>query len=220
MISHKFFKPITLFILFIFIILLFLLGQSWGKSNHVEPLEIKMVDQISSPNPALKVERVECSMERPSLDLDLLQKDLALNFLGNSFAEIKEVLGEPQEQGYSSWYGPHNFMFYNFEKGPIRFCSPLGVKDKLAVSIFVGAEQEILGAKVGMTFAEIQDILGAPAFGPELGMGDLYYMDYFFSETTQTPEVFISFSADAINSPTHDAFIKWESFEYDKGEMM
>ncbi len=209
MISHKLFRPLTLFMLLIFILLLLLLSQAWGKTNHVRQREIKTVGQISSLNP-----------ERPALDLDL-QGDPALNFLGNSFAEIKELLGEPQEHGYSNWHGPHNYMIYNFEKGPIRFCSPFDVRDKVAVSIFIGAEQEILGAKVGMTFAEIQDILGDPDFGPELGMGDLFYMDYFFGATNnQMPEVFISFSADAINSPTHDAFIKWEAFEYDKVEMM
>ena len=45
------------------------------------------------------------------------------------------------------------------------------------------------------------------------------YMEYFFGETaSQPPDLFISFSADDIKSPTHDAFIKWESFEYGKVE--
>ncbi len=211
MISHKLFRPLTLFILLIFILLLIILGQFRGQKTYANTPEINM----------LKVDTVENCPARSAPDLGLLQQDLALKFLGKSFTEITEALGEAQEQGYSSWHGPHNYMTYNFGNGPIRFCSPLDVKDNLAVSIFVGAEQEILGAKVGMTFAEIQDILGAPAFGPAPGMGDLYYMDYFFyAPNSQLPEVFISFSADAINSPTRYAFIKWEAFEHDKVELM
>jgi hypothetical protein len=72
-----------------------------------------------------------------------------------------------------------------------------------------------------MTFPEIIDILGAPAFGPEFGMDNKYYMDYYFGEINhEMPEVFISFSAVAVNGPTDDVFIKWEAYEYDKVELM
>ncbi len=52
----------------------------------------------------------------------------------------------------------------------------------LLTLIILGLGQEVLGAKVGMLFSEIKEILGEPAFGPELGMDNLYYMDYFFGE--------------------------------------
>jgi len=178
-----------------------------------------MVDNIYSLE--LKMDEVESCLKQPDPDLDLLQKDQILNLLGKSFVEIKAVLGEPEEQGYSNLYGPHNYMLFDFKRGPIRFCSPDDVENQLAVSIILGVGQAVLGTNVGMTFGEIEDILGSPAFGPELGMDNLYYMDYFFGETTnQVPEVFISFSADAINSSTHDAFIKWEAFEFHKVETM
>ncbi len=107
-------------------------------------------------------------------------------------------------------------------KGFDEIIQELGEPEKkIAVSIILGPGKEVLGARVGMTFPEIQDILGVPAFGPELGMDNLYYMDYFIGEiNNQMPEFFLSFSADAINSPTHDAFIKWAAFEYDKKELM
>ena len=221
MISHKLFRPLTLLVLLIFILILILLGQAWGKKDHAEQRETKMLEQTVYSIPAPQEEKVESYLTPPSLDLDLLQRDLVLQYLGISFAELRNMLGEPEDQGYSSWYGPHNYMTYNLEKGSVRFCSPLDLEDKLAVSIFVGAGQEVLGAKVGMTFTEIQDVLGSPAFGPEIGMGNLYYMEYFFGETNdQLPIVFISFSAESMNSPTHDAFIKWEAFEYEIGELM
>ena len=70
-----------------------------------------------------------------------------------------------------------------------------------------------------MPFIEIEDILGIPDFGPELGIDDQYYMGYFYGETNhQVPEVFVSFSAASIDSPTQDVFIKWEAFEDDQIE--
>ncbi len=71
-----------------------------------------------------------------------------------------------------------------------------------------------------MLFSEIKDILGAPDFGPELGMDNLYYMDYFFGETNNMPEVYISFSSDRINGSTNDVFIKWEAFEDGQMEIL
>ena len=131
------------------------------------------------------------------------------------------MLGEPDEQGYSGWQGPHYYILFQHEKGVVRFCSPEPVENGIAVSIILEPGQEILGAKVGMLFSEIKEILGEPAFGPELGMDNLYYMDYFFGEMShQVPEVFISFSAACIDCPTQDVFIKWEAFEYGQMELL
>ena len=156
-----------------------------------------------------------------SLALDKSKNNPVINLLGKSFDEIILALGEPDEQGYSGWLGPHYYILYNHQEGVVRFCSPEHLDNKIAVSIFLGPGQEVFGAKVGMTFPEIQDILGTPDSGPVLGMDNLYYMDYFIGEiTNQVPEVFISFSADTINSPTHEAFIKWEAFDYDQMEIL
>lgn len=144
--------------------------------------------------------------------LYIFKKDSVINLLGKSFDEIKQVLGEPDEQGYSEWFGPHYYILYRHIPGFVIFCSS-GPENKIAVSIILGSGQEVLGAKVGMPFAEIKTILGAPDFGPELGMDNLYYMDYFMGEIkNQTPEVFLSFIADDINSPTYEAFVKLESY--------
>jgi hypothetical protein len=215
MFSYKDSKPLALLM---FLILMLLISfQLCRTQSGIYSQKIKMVDHIYSLE--IQMDEVENCLKQPNPDLELLQKDLIMNLLGKSFAEIEAVLGEPEKQGYSNLYGPHNYMLFDFETGPIRFCSPDDVENQLAVIIILGAGQEVLGTRVGMTFAEIEDIVGAPAFGPELGMDNLYYMDYYFGETTnQVPEVFISFSANAINSPTHNAFIKWEAFEYDKVE--
>ncbi len=151
--------------------------------------------------------------------LDIFEKDPVMNLLGKSFDEIRQVLGEPDEQGHSAWLGPHNYILYQNREGIIRFCSPESLD--IAISIILGPGQEVLGAKVGMLFPEIIDILGQPDFGPELGIDNLYYMVYFLGEINhQTPEVFISFSAVEIDSPTHDVFIKWEAFENNQTELL
>ena len=75
------------------------------------------------------------------------------------------MLGEHDEQGYSGWLGPHYYILYKHEKGVVRFCSPEHLDNKIAVSIFLGPGQGVFGARVGMTFPEIQDILGTPDFG-------------------------------------------------------
>jgi len=148
---------------------------------------------------------------------DKLENDPVMILLGNKFDEIKQVLGEPAEQGSSSWLGPHNYILYQSEGGYIRFSSPEGLDDKKAISIIMGPGQKIYGARVGMPFSEIMAILGTPDRGPEPGINGLYYLEYYlgeFKNQDQTPEIFISFSAVDINGPTQDAFIKWEAFKY------
>ena len=140
--------------------------------------------------------------------------DPVMNLLGQSFDDIEQALGEPDEQGYDEWLGPHYYILYHHEKGVIRFGSPESMENRTAVSIILGPGQEVLGAKVGMHFAEIKDVLGPPDFGPDLSIDNLYHMGYFIGEMNdQVPEIFISFSASRLDGPTKDAFIKWEAFE-------
>ncbi len=146
-------------------------------------------------------------------DLNILN-DKIIELLGKSFDEVKQVLGEPDEQGYSSWLGPHYYILYHHDKGYIRFCAPEGAENYNAVSIILGPGQEILEARVGMLFSEIKEILGEPAFGPEDGMDNLYHMGYFFGEVNQQgQELLLSFSAVCIDCNTQDGFIKYEAFE-------
>ncbi len=147
----------------------------------------------------------------------MLKHDSALSLLGKNFSEIKEVLGKPGDEGSSNWYGPHNYISYEFNKGRVRFNSPQGLENKPAVSIILSGKHSILCARVGMSFSEIKNVLGKPSFGPEQGMDGLYFMEYFLGNTNNgTPEIVISFSAEKIDGPTMEAFIKWEGFDYEK----
>jgi hypothetical protein len=147
--------------------------------------------------------------------LDRFKNDPVVQFIGMSFDDIKQQLGEPHEHGSSSWLGAHSYILYHFKDGYIRFSSPDSEENSVATSIIIGPGQEVLGARVGMDFPEIVEILGPPDFGPELGLDDHYYLDYYLEEPNdQSLQVLLSFSADEANSPTRDVFIKWENHQY------
>ncbi len=148
---------------------------------------------------------------------NLFENDPVMSLLGKSFIEITQVLGEPDEKGHSEAFGPHQYILYKHDKGFIRFASPDSLETKIAVSIILGPGREVLGATVGMQFPEIIDIVGTPDFGPEIGMEDIYYMDYFYGEiNNQMPEIFVSFVAVSKDSPTAYVFIKLEHSKFEE----
>jgi hypothetical protein len=147
---------------------------------------------------------------------EIQEQDSVLSLLGKPFSEIQEILGEPDEQGYGDWIGPHNYILYNSNKSFIYFSSPESEEKKIAVSILLGPGLGVLDARVGMSFQEIIGILGEPDLGPGPGMDNYYYADYFGGETNNgVPEIFISFVAYSKDSPTKYALVKWESYQYE-----
>lgn len=150
-------------------------------------------------------------VERPSGPVPRF--DPVINLLGKSFTEIKCLLGEPDAEGFSHLYGTHHYISYNHERGGMHFCSPPDAEEEIAVLIILEAGQEVMQTKVGMSFKEIQSVLGEPDYGPLPGKGNAYYMDYYFGQADNgVPEVFLSFSARTPGSPTSKAFIKWEAY--------
>ena len=70
---------------------------------------------------------------------NMFDEDSAMNLLGKSFGEIKEVLGEPDEEGFSKQgRGLSNYiMRFRHKDGAIIFSSPKDMKNKIAVSIIM-----------------------------------------------------------------------------------
>ena len=150
---------------------------------------------------------VNCEQEAP------FQPSL-VSLLGKNFSEIEVLLGEPHQVGFSHDYGPHNYLQYSCDSGSVRFCSPEGLEKKTVVSIIVSGELDVLDVQVGMTFAEIQAVLGASDYGPEYGMDDTFYMFYIFDDHEDLSDPFtVTFSAQGQEEPTYEAFIKWEAFD-------
>jgi len=144
---------------------------------------------------------------------DRFEADSIAQLIGKSFDDIKQQLGEPHDHGFSSWLGAHNYILYNYKDGYIRFGSPLSEENSITTSIIIGPGQKVLGTRVGMNFPEIISILGEPDFGPEPGINNQYYMGYHWGELNdQVTEYIICFTADGIDAPTRDLFIKWEGY--------
>ena len=192
--------------LLLFLILLSILPFTLLGSQPVEQPVYAYRQEIESPG---------------NLISNKFGNDPVMDLLGKTFDELKQVLGEPDEQGRSSSAGVHNYILYRYKEGSIQFCSPTGLDNNIVVNIILGPGQEIYGVRAGMLFTEIMAILGTPDLGPELGINNIYYMDYYLGEINyQTPEVFISFSSVDINGPTQDIFIKWEAYEYNQKDQL
>jgi len=203
MFSGKPYQSLWLFIILFSLLFLFLKTYNLSENyTHSQEPGFASIENYSNSVKPLAV---------------MLRHDPALSLLGKNFSEIREVLGEPDEEGSSNFYGPHNYISYEFNEGIVRFNSPQDLENNMAVSIILSGKHEILCARVGMSFSEIKDVLGDPSHGPKQGMDNLYYMEYFLGNiNNKTPEVFISFSAEKIDGPTIEAFIKWEAFDYEK----
>jgi hypothetical protein len=184
---------------YLFLIILILLSALFGFRAAEKPIFVQLQNMGNNGIPMT----------------DRIENDPVVQFIGKSFDEIKRQLGEPHEQGSSSWLGTHDYILYRSKDGYIRFNSPDSDENSIATSIIIGPGQEVLGAKAGMNFSEIIAILGEPDFGPEPGINNLYYMDYCWGELNdQVPDYLVSFAAEDIDAPTRDIFIKWEGYEY------
>jgi hypothetical protein len=134
--------------------------------------------------------------------------------LGKEFKEIVREFGQPHESGFSNLYGPHEYLLYQYKDGAIRFCSPEDLDINVTVSIILTGEMEVLGARIGMSFSEIENILGQSDHGPDFGMDENYYMMYFFDGNETCMSGFtVTFSATSPDGPTFEAFIKWENYD-------
>ena len=137
-----------------------------------------------------------------------------IQLLGMSFVQVEDRLGTPDHRGYSVDYGPHNYLQYDYQSGMVRFCSPERLTAATTVSIIVSGQVKVLDTKVGMTFSEIEAVLGPGDYGPAFGLDDSYYLVYWMEADSATPHAFtITFSAESLDGATYEAFIKLESFE-------
>ncbi len=205
MLPAKLYKPVSmLIILSVILSIIFLFRAS--SINFVYPVE---AGYENNEAPAVSSQTQTGPFTHHS----------ALGLLGKSFYEIKEILGEPDHEGSSNMYGPHNYISYDYKAGTVRFNSPQGLNENLAVSIIMNGEHKIFCAGLDMSLSEIEEILGKPDFGPETGVDGLYHTVYYLGEIkNQVPEVFISFSAEDIEGEILEAFIKWEAFDYNYGD--
>jgi len=119
MLSSKLYLSLGLFVILFSLLFLFV-KTSYFSENHAysQQPELARVENCSNSVKPLAVK---------------IQNDPALNLLGKNFSEIKDIFGEPAWEGSSYQYGPHNYMSYEFNEGIVRFNSPQGLENNLAV---------------------------------------------------------------------------------------
>lgn len=140
--------------------------------------------------------------------------DLIISLLKKNFSEVKQQLGEPDNEGYCGCYGEINYFHY--EKEGLFIMSPYyGTPiqgDEIVTAIELREGNEVLNARVGMTFKEIEIVLGPPDDGPyECIEEGNYVLGYSIEDVTgfySGEQINLSFYAIDPYNPTYKAFIK------------
>jgi hypothetical protein len=169
--------------------------------------------------PDAEAEGVSVNPSNKKNTMTVHELDPIMTLLGKSFDEVRTIMGNPQEEGYNDWFGPCNVMLFISDQGIMEVYSPTDLVDDIVVSMVLYSGYEFMGVRVGMGLQEIIDILGVPDNGPDLGMDNVYSMEYYYGDlSNQIPEVFVSFTTTAVGEPTQSVYIKWEAFTNDSGD--
>lgn len=122
-----------------------------------------------------------------------------LAYFGRSMDEIKAVLGEPGDQGF---FQGAEYFFYRDVGLALFFWSASG-EENLVRSIQLSKGGELAGIRVGMTFAEIKAILGAPVYEGYSEYEENYALVCDYGQYR------LFFSADTIDGPTTTVRVKY-----------
>ncbi len=137
-----------------------------------------------------------------------IYEDSVLEYLGAKRETLIEVYGEPDFEGTIGGPGG-SFVFYEEIRTSFIFAGDQGVVNNLEV--FSGGK--VLGIKVGMTFEEIEKVLGPPRSKGYDPYGGDYTMVYYFGEEEDgLPEIEAWFSAEEEKMPTKKAEIFWKKY--------
>jgi len=140
-------------------------------------------------------------------DKDFYEDDVLEN-LGRTKKEIVEEYGEPNEIELIGAAGGEAFYYEN-KNISFVFAGEEGIVNNLY--LYPGVE--VLDIEVGMTFNEIEEILGEPEFR---GLGDHYegyIMTYFLGDTDEAlGELELWIKAEHENYPSEKIEVLWKKF--------
>jgi len=133
--------------------------------------------------------------------------DPVLLHLGWTKEEIMEKYGTP-DNIYPHYLGGEEFYYEN--KAVIFvFTGDEGVVNNL----YLYPRTEILGIRVGMTFDEIEAILGKPRFRGFDDFSGGYMLTYFLGDQTESlGELELWITAESENSPTERIDVLWKKY--------
>jgi len=192
-------KRVFVFGVFVFAFLMFALMLSSSGCRSVPP-----------PPPDVEEKTVY-----PGDPGNSFYKDAVLQYLGWNQEDIIELYGEPDIRGTIGGPGGE-FLYYRDEKISFIFAGfEEGVKKEERVvnnlDLFPGAK--VLGVQVGMTFNQIEEILGPPLWRDYDPHGDCYSMVYWLGEERDDMgEVEMWFCAASNDAPTETVLILWKKY--------
>lgn len=141
-------------------------------------------------------------------------KDPVLKNLGLSKEKVIRKYGNPdKEGGMSESEYERDFFFYEKENVSFFFDKEAGVVSN--IEVYPGTN--ILGVVVGMTFNEIEKILGDPQEKGYNFHDNNYTLSYFLGEKTEgMGEVEVWFSAEEEDGETEMAKVLWKKYWWEK----
>ena len=142
---------------------------------------------------------------------DSFYNDAVLQYLGWNQEDIIELYGEPDIRGPIG--GPGGESLYYQEKNiSFIFAGDEGVEG-VVNNLDLYPNTEVLGVTVGMTFNQIEEILGPPRWREYDPFWEGYSMTYWLGEERDDMgEIEIYFHAVSDNAPTEMAAIRWKKY--------
>jgi hypothetical protein len=139
---------------------------------------------------------------------DSFYNDAVLQYLGWNQEDIIELYGEPDIRGPIGGPGGE-FLYYRDEKISFIFAGDEEMVNNL--ELFPGGK--VLGVQVGMSFNEIEEILGPPRDRGYDEHSHMYSMVYFLGEEIDDMgEVEMWFAAPSDGAPTETVLILWKKY--------
>lgn len=134
--------------------------------------------------------------------------DAVLQYLGWNQEDIIELYGEPDIRGTIGGPGGE-FLYYRDEKISFIFAGDEGVVNNL--ELFPG--EKVLGVQVGMSFDEIEQVLGPPRDRGYDEHSQCFSMVYFLGEERDDlGEVEMWFCAASNDAPTESVMVLWKKY--------
>ncbi len=136
-------------------------------------------------------------------------EDPVLTNLGKTEIEIVEKYGEPDETHPAPYYYAGKTLYYEDINTAFVFTGEEGVVN----NIFLYPGAETLGIQVGMTFDEIEGVLGEPEFRGLDEMSGQYLLTYFLGEEEDGQgELELWIDAKEEDGPTNRIDVLWKKY--------
>ena len=146
----------------------------YSMDEKQKSLQIHITDNRGSDRKILSKNEMTTTMEK-------LQSHFLINYLGMDLDNIEKSYGIPEDTGY--WSGSAYYSYIDSES-TVFFYDEFGYSgypDKVWTLMYSGFE-DILGARVGMTFTEIKEILGSPFAEEYSELDEDYILSYVFED--------------------------------------